>query len=105
MVRLLVRNYTTQLEKVRLFDEYVNIRSQELIHQNTYLLEHEDVKRFVWWSEDFKETLKRVHRQANNHDASDFKDSELLLQDFLRRYTDPSKKFPLERDDGQVMLN
>lgn len=105
MPSLTARDYTQELEKVRLFDEYVNIRSQELVSKHSYLLEHEDIKRFVWWSEDFKETLGRVHRQANNHEASDFKDSELLLQDFLRRYTDSTKKYPLEREDGRVVLN
>jgi hypothetical protein len=31
-----------------------------------------------------------VHREANNHDASDFKSSELILQDFVNRYVDPN---------------
>lgn len=26
-----------------------------------------DFKKFIWWTEDFKETLGRVHREANNH--------------------------------------
>lgn len=69
------------------------------------MLEHEDVKKFVWWSEDLKETLARVHRQANNHDSSDFKDSELLLQDFLRRYTDPESEHPLRIEGRKVLLN
>ena len=56
---------------------------------------HLDIKKFVWWFEDLKETLVRVHRGANNHEASDFKDSELILQDFIRRYTDPSKATPI----------
>ena len=58
-----------------------------------------DFRRFVWWMEDYKETLKRVHRQANDHKESDFKDSELILQDFVRRYTDPSKPLPLNFKD------
>ena len=81
-------NYKLQLNKVNLFDEYVQLRSKELVAQNEYLLEHEDVKRFIWWFEDLKETLLRVHRQGNDHSESDFKDSELILQDFIRRYTD-----------------
>jgi hypothetical protein len=34
-----------------------------------------DFKKFIWWTEDFDETLNRVHRQANDHEATDFKDS------------------------------
>ncbi|EGR33122.1 hypothetical protein IMG5_061210 [Ichthyophthirius multifiliis] len=81
-------DYRSQLTRVNLFDEYVQLRSQELVKQNEYLLEHEDIKRYVWWNEDLKETLLRVHRQANNHQSSDFQDSELILQDFIDRYSD-----------------
>ena len=55
-----------------------------------------DIKRFVWWNHDLKETLAKVHRQANNHESCDFKDSELLLQDFINRYTDPSSANPMK---------
>ena len=54
-----------------------------------------DIRKFVWWNQDLKETLARVHRQANDHEASDFKDSELLLQDFINRYTDPNSGSPM----------
>jgi hypothetical protein len=54
-----------------------------------------DIRKFVWWNQDLKETLARVHRQANDHEASDFKDSELLLQDFINRYTDPNSASPM----------
>ena len=50
----------------------------------------------MWWSEDLKETLERVHRQANDHEATDFKDSEIIMQEFISRYSDPSAKHPLE---------
>jgi len=90
--------------KVNLFDEYVQLRAKELVEQNEYLLEHEDVKKFVWWFEDFRETLMRIHRTANNHDASDFKDAELVLQDFIRRYSDPSKKMPLIFEERSAFL-
>ncbi|KAL4495053.1 hypothetical protein ABPG72_015753 [Tetrahymena utriculariae] len=89
-------DYRSQLVKVNLFDEYIQVRAQELVKQNEYLLEHEDVKRYIWWYEDLKETLARVHRQANNHKASDFKDSEIILQDFIRRYTNPKDNIPLK---------
>ena len=55
-----------------------------------------DFKKFVWWNEDFKETLAKVYRQANNHDSSDFADSEVVLQDFIKRYSDPTKKIPYD---------
>jgi len=95
--------YKTQIAKINLFDEYCWLRAQELVKQNEYLFKHEgkrwamtDIKRFVWWNNDLKDTLAKVHRQANDHEASDFKDSELLLQDFINRYTDPNSQNPLE---------
>ena len=54
------------------------------------------MKKAVWWQEDFKETLAKIYRQANDNAASDFKDSELLLQDFINRYVDPSAASPLK---------
>jgi len=65
----------------------------------------EDVKKFVWWNEDLKETLERVHRQANNHNEADFQDSELLLQDFVKRYTNPEDCQPLVREEFATILN
>ena len=53
------------------------------------MLNHEHFKQFVYFHEDLKETLGSIHRQANNHSSEDFKDSELILQDFIRRYSDP----------------
>lgn len=55
-----------------------------------------DVKKSVWWEEDFKETLGKIYRQANDNAASDFKDSELLLQDFINRYVDPNAASPMK---------
>lgn len=81
--------YTEEVQKVRLFENYCAVRARELFEQNKFMLEHEHFKRLVWFGEDLTDTLRRVHRQANNHDASDFKDSELILQDFIRRYSDP----------------
>jgi hypothetical protein len=54
-----------------------------------------DLKRFIWWYEDLRETLHKVHRQGNNHESSDFADSEVILQDFINRYSDPSSPSPL----------
>jgi len=64
-------------------------------HPGIYLF-YVDVKKFVWWSEDFKETLGKVHRQANDHAVTDFKDSELILQDFIDRYVDPNAASPMK---------
>lgn len=103
--------YKQQVLKVNLFDEYCWLRSQELVKQNEYLFQHEgnnrnkkDFKRFIWWQEDLRETLGKVSRQANNHQASDFKDSELVLQDFIDRYVDPSAKSPMGRFTSEVAL-
>ena len=49
----------------------------------------------MWWNEDFKETLGKIYRQANDNSASDFKDSELVLQDFINRYVDPNAASPM----------
>ena len=47
-----------------------------------------------------------VHREANNHHASDFKGSELILQDFINRYVDPNDIDQGLFDNGQhKMLN
>ncbi len=82
--------------KVNLFDEYCWLRSQELVKQNEYLLKHEDFKRYIWWHEDLKESLAKVFRQDNDHSASDFKDSELILQDFINRFVDPNSPSPMK---------
>ena len=87
--------YVNGMKKVRLFDNYVDVRARELYEQNRFMFNHESFKRSVYFDKDLEETLGRVHRQANNHDASDFKNSELILQDFIRRYSNPSNP-----DDG-----
>ena len=84
-------NYNLQISKVKMFETYTEAKAKILMEQNTYLFDHPDFKRLVYFNEDLKETLASVHRQANNHDASDFKDSELILQDFIHRYSDPEK--------------
>ena len=72
--------------------------SAEWIHAwpPRYNLYYLDVKRTVWWVEDFKETLSKVYRQANDNKQSDFQDSELILQDFVNRYVDPSAASPMK---------
>ena len=40
--------------------------------------------------------MKKIHRQGNDNKESDFKDSELLLQDFINRYVDPNAESPMK---------
>jgi len=89
MLASIHQNYTTQQIKIKMFETYVATRAKQLVEQNKYLFDHPHFARYVYFQEDLKETLNSVHRQANNHDASDFKDSELILQDFIARYVDP----------------
>lgn len=94
--------YKNSVTRVNLFAEYCKLRANELVKQNEFLYDHEDFKKFVFWNEDLKETLEKVHRQANNNTESDFKDSELVLQDFIRRYTTEED---FNNKDRQRLLN
>ena len=87
--------YRKQVLRANLFDEYVQMRADELIEERTPLLRSEAMKKWVWYTCDLEETLVRCHRQSYKNDASDFADSELLLQDFVRRYTDETEEMPL----------
>ena len=82
--------------RCNLFDEYVQMRADELIDERKHLLRSEEMKRWVWYTADLKETLIRCHRQSFKNDATDFADSELLLQDFVRRYSDETLEKPLQ---------
>ena len=90
-------NYRLQTLKINLFDEYCYLRSQELVKQNEYLLNSPDVDKWVWWKSDLTETLDKIYRQGNDNKASDFKDSELLLQDFINRYVNPTDVSPMKK--------
>ena len=90
-------NYRLQILKINLFDEYCYLRSQELVKQNEYILNSPEVEKFVWWRADFAETMAKIYRQGNDNKPSDFKDSELLLQDFINRYVDPSDESPMKK--------
>jgi hypothetical protein len=81
--------YRIQLTKGMLFDEYVQARADELIAQKEHLLHTPAVKRYVDWSIDYFETLKQVKREAANNAATDFKQAEIALQSFIRRWVDP----------------
>ena len=94
--QILYAKYRKQVLRCNLFDEYVQMRADELIDERKHLLKSDDMKKFVWWSADLQETLIRCHRQSFKNDASDFADSELLLQDFVRRYSDDTLERPLQ---------
>lgn len=94
--QLLYAKYRKQVLRCNLFDEYVQMRADELVEQREPLLKTDDMKAWVWYSADLQETLIRCHRQSYKNDASDFADSELLLQDFVRRYSDDTEKKPLK---------
>ena len=95
--------YRKQVLRANLFDEYVQSRADELIEEREHLLHSEGVKQWVWYTCDMQETLARCHRQSYKNDASDFADSELLLQDFIRRYTDDTEEMPLQVSKGHII--
>ena len=99
---LIYYKYRKQILRCNLFDEYVQMRADELIKEREHLLYSEPMKRWVWFAADLQETLMRVHRQSYKNDASDFADSELLLQDFIRRYTDDTLEKPLNFTDHKI---
>ena len=99
---LLYYKYRKQVLRCNLFDEYVQMRADELVAEREHLLKSEEMKRWIWYTADLKETLCRVHRQSFKNDASEFADSELLLQDFIRRYTDDTLEKPLKLGQARI---
>jgi hypothetical protein len=94
--------YRKQVLRCNLFDEYVQMRADELISEREPLLYSEDMKKWIWFTADLQETLMRTHRQSFKNNASDFADSELLLQDFIRRYTDDASEKPLKISNARI---
>lgn len=94
--------YRKQVLRCNLFDEYVQMRADELIKEREPLLQSEEMKRWIWYTADLEETLMRTHRQSFKNHASDFADSELLLQDFVRRYTDDTDQKPLKVGNARI---
>ena len=94
--------YRKQVLRCNLFDEYVQLRADELVKEREHLLRSDQMKRWVWYTADLQETLMRCHRQSFKNDASDFADSELLLQDFIRRYSDETAEKPLTFQNARV---
>ena len=80
------------------------MRADELIAEREHILKGEEMRRWVWYSADLQETLIRCHRQSWKNDAADFADSELLLQDFIRRYTDDTLEKPLRIGEHMIGL-
>ena len=78
------------------------MRADELIKEREPLLHSEAMKKWIWYTCDLKETLMRCHRQSYKNDATDFADSELLLQDFIRRYTDETEEMPLKISNAKI---
>ena len=99
---MLYAKYRKQVLRCNLFDEYVQMRADELIKEREHLLKGEDMTKWVWYTADLKETLIRCHRQSWKNDASDFADSELLLQDFVRTYSDDTLEKPLQIGQNKI---
>jgi hypothetical protein len=99
---LVYYKYRKQVLRCNLFDEYVQMRADELVKEREHLLRSEQMKKWVWFTADLQETLLRCHRQSFKNDASDFADSELLLQDFIRRYTDDTLEKPLSHSNARI---
>ncbi len=100
-----IYNYRKDVLRVNLFDEYVQLRADELIKQNEGLVRSEPVKRYIWYTLDLKETIKRAKRQSYLNSSEDFKDAELILQDFIRRHTDETQRLPLNADKHLIGIN
>jgi hypothetical protein len=99
---MLYFKYRKQVLRCNLFDEYVQMRADELVKEREPLLRGPQMKEWIWYSADLQETLMRCHRQSFKNDASDFADSELLLQDFVRRYTDDTAERPLNLREHRI---
>ena len=98
----MIARYRKQVLRANLFDEYVQLRADEIIKEKTEQMKKEDVTKYIWFEEDLSETLSFVHRQSWKNDPSDFADSELILQDFIRRYTDDTLPEPLTEDNSRL---
>ena len=94
--------YRKQVLRCNLFDEYVQMRADELIKEREPLLRSEEMKKWIWFTADLQETIMRTHRQSFKNHASDFADSELLLQDFIRRYSDDTLEKPLRIGSARI---
>ena len=95
-------NYRKDVLRANLFDEYVQLRADELIKQHESKIRSEPVKKYLWYQLDLKNTLNRCKRQSYLNSGEDFKDAELILQDFIRRHTDETQPLPLNVDNAMI---
>lgn len=58
----MIARYRKQVLRANLFDEYVQLRADEIVKEKTELMKSEEVTKYIWFEEDLKETLNRVHR-------------------------------------------
>lgn len=98
------RAYWLEHRKITEFEAYCKKRATELVEENKYLLDTPEFKNWVNYNEEMREVMSKVHRQANNHDASDFKDSELILQDFIRKKVGSKGLRKALFPDGEVVI-
>lgn len=54
--------YRKQVLRCNLFDEYVQMRADELVKEREPLLKSEQMKKWIWFTADLQETLVRCHR-------------------------------------------
>ena len=94
--------YRKDVLRANLFDEYVQFRADELVEENIKNIKSEPVKKYMWYYLDLKETLSRAKRQSYFNKNEDFKDAELVLQDFIRRHTDETRALPLSIENARI---
>ena len=56
----------------------------------------------MWFQFDFKDTMNRVHRQSYKNISEDFMDTELILQDYIRRYSDETLALPISPQNASI---
>ena len=59
---MLYFKYRKQVLRCNLFDEYVQMRADELVKEREPLLRSEQMKKWIWFTADLQETLVRCHR-------------------------------------------
>lgn len=62
MLSRMYYDYSSNMYQVELFDQYVSQRSKDLFEENKYMLQSDYFKKYVYFQEDLKETMERVHR-------------------------------------------
>ena len=99
---ILTSRLRKQVLSFNLIDEYVQMRHDELVKEREHLPRSDDVKKSIWYTADLQETLIRTYRQSFKNDSPDFADSELLLEDFSRCYSDDTLEKPLTISNSSI---